>query len=156
MSICWMSLKTGEKIKLTDDEVISLYRKLQDDNHALCEENEKLREQLEQLKRANGKAVKALRRNALRKSGEIIQGLQEDDETVDHTQYCRSCSSQCAEAKALLEQIDRFEGQGESPVLDGFKMHMARMAGACEDRKKFQLNNTVGDRYGDARGVCPQ
>jgi septal ring factor EnvC (AmiA/AmiB activator) len=160
MSICWISNKTVEKIELTDDEVIAMYNELQEGNHALCEENAELREQLEQLKAANGKVVKALRRSstAIRKSRVTIQELQkalEEDLPVDHTQYCRSCSFQCTEAKALLEQIDMYEGQGESPILDGFKMHMARMAGACKDRKKFQLKNTV-DRYGNARGVCPQ
>jgi hypothetical protein len=69
---------------------------------------------------------------------------------------CRACQEQCTDAKALLNQLDLYQDQGDSPVLQGIRMELARMSGSCEDRKKFQLKNTVADRYGDARGVCPQ
>jgi hypothetical protein len=153
MAICFVSDETGESTELSEAEIIERFNCLCDEAKYLREQNAELKEQ---LKIANGKAVKVLRRSALSKSGEVIQGLQEEDQPVDHTAMCRACSSQCTEAKALLEQIDRYDGQGQSPVLDGFKMQMARMSGSCEDRKKFQLKNTVADRYGDARGVCTQ
>lgn len=75
------------------------------------------------------------------------------DEPIDHTQYCRACQEQCTDAKALLNQLDLY--QGDSPVLQGIRMELARTSGACEYGKKFQLKNTV-ERYGNARGVCPQ
>jgi hypothetical protein len=142
-NICWISDQTGETVELTENEVIAMYNELQDDNRALCEENEKLKEQ---LKAANGKAVKELRKSAIHK----------EDQPVDHTAMCRSCQQQCTDAKALLGQLDLYKDQGDSPVLQGIRMELARMSGACEDRKKFQLKNTIGDRYGKARGVCPQ
>jgi hypothetical protein len=154
-NLCWVSDQTGATTELTEDEVIAMYNKLQDDNKALCEENEELKEQLEQLKAANGKAVKALR-----KSGVTIQKLQDElkeDQPVDHTQYCRSCQQQCTDAKAMLNQLDLYKDHGDSPVLQGIRMELTRMSGVCEDKKKFneQFKNTV-ERYGNARGVCPQ
>jgi hypothetical protein len=138
MPICFVSDETGESTELSEAEIIERFNCLSDEAKYLREQNAELKEQ---LKIANGKAVKALRK------------LQE--EPVDYTQYCRSCSSQCIEAKALLGQLDLYKDQGDSPVLQGIRMELARMSGACEDRKKFRLQNTV-ERYGNARGVCPQ
>jgi predicted RNase H-like nuclease (RuvC/YqgF family) len=174
MAVCWQ-YTDGHTERLSDDEVIERFWCLKDEIKELKEQNAKLTTEVEQLKAANGEAKKKSTKlqkqnanlasanskavDALRLSKGAIQKLQEElkeeDQPVDHTAMCRACSSQCAEAKALLEQIDRYEGRGESPVLDGYKMQMARMSGSCESKRKFQLKNTLSDRYGDARGFCP-
>jgi hypothetical protein len=91
MPICWIDYKTGETTELNDDEVVAIYDELLADKRALCRENEKLLEQIAELKKVSGRAAKALRQSAatLRKSGVAIQVLQKAlDEPVDHTQYC--------------------------------------------------------------------
>jgi hypothetical protein len=81
----------------------------------------------------------------------------EEEKPVDHTAMCRACTEQCTDAKVLLNQMDLYKDQEDSPVLPGIRMELARMSGACEDKKRFneQFKNTV-ERYGNARGVCPQ
>jgi hypothetical protein len=156
MAVCWQ-YTDGRTEQLSDDEVIELFWCLKDEIKELKEQNAKLTAETEQLKTANGKAVKALRRSstALRKNA--IQRALEEDQHVDHTAMCRACQEQCTDAKALLGQLDLYEDQGDSPVLQGIRMELARMSGACEDKKRFneQFKNTV-ERYGNARGVCPQ
>ena len=161
MTLCWQ-YTDGRTERLSDDEVVEMFWCLKDEIKELKEQNAKLTTEVEQLKAANGKAVKALRRSstALRKSGVTIQELQkalEEDQPVDHTAMCRACQEQCTDAKVLLNQLDLYKDQGDSPVLQGIRMELARMSGACEDKKRFngQFKNTV-DRYGNARGVCPQ
>lgn len=130
-SICWVD-PNGETVKLTDDEVITKYNELLDDNHALCRDNAELREQIEQLKTANGKAVKALRRSAaaLRKSVEEDKVLTAEE----ILEACKEFPDLYEKAKKLAKVVEQFPNSIDAV---GARMSLRALYGVAMSHKNL-------------------
>lgn len=121
-------------MELTEDEVIAMYNRLHDDNKALCEENEKLREQLDQLKTASGMTVKALR-----KSKVAIRKLLHGDEdkvltTEDVLAACKEFPDLYEESKELVTILEQYPNSVDAA---GAGMSLRAVYGMATSKKNI-------------------
>jgi hypothetical protein len=133
-NLCWES-ETGETTELTDEDVIAMYNRLLDDNHALCRENAELKEQLEQLKTASGMTVKALRKSkvAIRKLQEELHGNEEEALTTeDVLAACKEFPDMYEKAKELVQILEQYPNSVDA---SGAGMSLRALYGMAMNKK---------------------
>ena len=158
MALCWQ-YTDGRTEQLSDDDVIELFWCLKDDIKELTEQNARLAAENEQLKAANGTAVKALRRSsvALKKSGETINELQEaleeddDDDAPMMDEILNDCKPYPSLYHRAQELVDMVRGNPESIIAEGARMELNLLHGQAMQKHKWNedMGKEVVARHGN-------